>query len=107
VARETLDGFRAYVELVDSRRWYGRTPEEIRAAVPSKSAQVLFVADDVCLDATEFPVLVIDLFEDRQPFRCVVTELWGVDNNLNLANMDWETFAESVDDEGVFRGFTT
>jgi uncharacterized protein DUF6924 len=31
--------------------------------------------------------------------------MWGVENNLSLANMDFEEFADSVDADGVFRGF--
>jgi hypothetical protein len=29
----------------------------------------------------------------------------GVENNLSLVNMDFVEFAESVDPDGVFRGF--
>jgi uncharacterized protein DUF6924 len=25
-------------------------------------------------------------------------ELWGIDNNLNIANMDWAEFADAVDE---------
>jgi hypothetical protein len=28
-----------------------------------------------------------------------------IENNLSLANMDFEEFAEAVDPDGVFRGF--
>jgi hypothetical protein len=38
-------------------------------------------------------------------FRCIPPELWGIDNNLNIANMDWAEFADAVDENGVFRGF--
>jgi hypothetical protein len=31
--------------------------------------------------------------------------LWGVENNLNIANMGWEEFADAVDEDGTFRGF--
>jgi hypothetical protein len=30
--------------------------------------------------------------------------MWSVQINLSLANMDWEDFADDVDDEGIFRG---
>jgi hypothetical protein len=30
----------------------------------------------------------------------------SIQNNLSIANMDFEEFANSVDDDGVFRGFT-
>lgn len=32
-------------------------------------------------------------------------ELWSVDN-LNIANMDWEKFADQTDAAGVFRGLS-
>ncbi|MFF0717196.1 DUF6924 domain-containing protein [Micromonospora sp. NPDC003816] len=38
-------------------------------------------------------------------FRVVPSEMWSVQNNLTIANMDWEDFAENVDGDGIFRGF--
>jgi hypothetical protein len=29
-------------------------------------------------------------------FRCIPPELWGIDNNLNIANMDWDDFAQAL-----------
>ena len=60
-----------------------------------------FVADSVALTLPDHPVLVVDLLDDRQPFRCILSELWGVENNLNLANLGWEECQG-----GVFRGFS-
>jgi hypothetical protein len=69
-------------------------------------ASVLFVADSTTLTRPDHPVLVVDLLDDdRRPFRCIPPELWGIDNNLNIANMDWAEFADAVDENGVFRGF--
>jgi hypothetical protein len=31
--------------------------------------------------------------------------MWGVENNLSIANMDYSEFADEVDPDGVFRGF--
>jgi hypothetical protein len=54
----------------------------------------------------EHPVLVVDLYsEPGRSFRVVPSEMWGVENNLSLANMDFEEFADAVDRDGVFRGF--
>jgi hypothetical protein len=30
----------------------------------------------------------------------------SVENNLSIANMDFIDFAESVDEDGIFRGFS-
>jgi hypothetical protein len=79
---------------------------QAQPAANDEGGAVLFVADATALGAMDFPILVVDVFDDHEPFRCVVTELWSPDNNLNLGNMDWEDFADSVDANGVFRGFT-
>jgi hypothetical protein len=107
VMRETEDGFRAYVEVIDDSEFDGAEWADVKRNLPAndEGGAVLFVADTTALRTTGFPILVVYVFDDREPFRCVVTELWNVDNNLNLANMDWEDFADSVDANGVFRGF--
>jgi hypothetical protein len=33
------------------------------------------------------------------------SKLWSVENNLNLANMDWMDFHRAAGQDGVFRGF--
>ena len=106
VRRENSDGFRAYVELVDETGFASADPLELKAAVAmaGTDAAVLFVADSQTLGQSGFPILVIDLVEDRPSFRCLARDLWSVDNNLNIANMAWEEFSTATDDEGVFRG---
>ena len=106
--RENEDGFRAYVEPVSDRAFEQATWAAVRAAVPThnEGASVLFIADATSLSSPDHPILVVDLLDKGlTPFRCVPSELWGVDNNLNLANLDWADFADEVDDDGVFRGF--
>jgi hypothetical protein len=55
---------------------------------------------DTNLSVAEFPEIA-----GRAPFRCIPSELWGVDNNLNISNMDWEDFSGAAGEDGVFRGF--
>jgi hypothetical protein len=104
--RENQDGFRAYVEPISDPSFDGAGWEAVKAAVPSNDngAAVLFVADAVALASLDRPILVVDLLASRTPFRSLPSELWAIDNNLNIANMDWEEFADRVDDNGVFRG---
>ena len=107
VLTENDDGFRAYVEVVDDPVWENVDLDRLREAVlaAENQAAVLFVADQAALE-TDYPILVVDLDEvSHEPFRCVARELWGIDNNLNLANMDWEDFAGNVDPDSIFRGF--
>ena len=47
----------------------------------------------------------VDLLDrGLRPFRCIPPELWAVENNLNIANMDWESFADEAGEDGVYRG---
>ncbi len=107
VRTDTEDGFRAYVTFVDDEVCRGATAEELRDAMPARGsrAAILFAADERTLSEPGFPVLVIDLAEHRPPFRCIAAQLRAVENNLNIANMDWEEFADAVDGTGVYRGF--
>lgn len=106
VSTETADGFRAYVEIVDDERWREATPDALRNTGHARpSAAVRFVCDRITLSDPELPVLVVDLWGDHSPFRCVASELWVPDNNLNLANMDFHEFADNVGSDGIFRGF--
>jgi hypothetical protein len=78
----------------------------VKAACPDDpDAAVLFIADSTTLTSPDHPILVVDLMENRAPFRCIPGELWSVENNLNIANMDWEEFADAAGEDGVFRGF--
>lgn len=100
-------GFRAYVQVVDDRGWDGVCWEDLRKAVTATGSQasVLFVVDEAALDPG-YPILVVDLMGDKETFRCIASEVGNVENNLNIANMDWEDFAGRADDDGVFRGFS-
>jgi hypothetical protein len=105
--REYEDGFRAYLEPVSDPAFDAASWEAVKAAVPANhhGASVLFVADSIALTLPDHQVLVVDLLRDgRRPFRCIPPELWAVANNLNIANMAWEDFADEVDESGVYRG---
>ncbi|MGF1568782.1 MAG: hypothetical protein ACFCVD_12050 [Nodosilinea sp.] len=46
-----------------------------------------------------------DWDEPGRTFRVIPREMWGVENNLSISNMDYYEFADSTDADGVFRGF--
>jgi len=117
-ARENEDGFRAYAEPVSDPAFDAASWETVKAAVPAgQGASVLFIADGISLSSPDHPILVVDLSDTylsvaefpeitcRTPFRCIPSELWGVDNNLNISNMGWEEFEGAAGEDGVFRGF--
>jgi len=100
-------GFRAYMDFVSDPAYEGITTEQVLSLVPKGSGRsFIFVVDHTALSHPERPILVVDLdAEPGRSFRVVPSEMWGLENNLSLANMDFDDFAGAVDPNGVFRGF--
>lgn len=99
--------FRAYVDFVSDRAFDGITPEEVLSLIPSDSDHAfVFIVDRPAISHPEHPILVVDLDLERgRAFRVIPSEMWAVENNLSLANMDFDEFADTVGPDGVFRGF--
>jgi len=106
-AAESPDGFRAHLRIVDDRRFKDCSAADlIDRGEGWDQAAVLFVADAHALRDPEQAILCVDLIDQPgRSFRCIPSELWGVDNNLSLANMAFDEFATAVDRGGVHRGF--
>ena len=104
---ESEDGFQARLECVSDRAYDGLTIDQLVAlARTNDDLGYIFLADRVALTNPEQPILVVDLYDEPgRTFRVIPRELWGVENNLSLANMDYSDFADNVDADGVFRGF--
>jgi len=108
------DEFRAYVDFLSDPGYDGLSPEQLRGIFPGRyDHSFIFLVDRVALTHPEHPILVVDLHEEGpepeqeagRPFRVVPSEVWGIENNLSIANMDFADFANAVDQYGVFRGF--
>jgi hypothetical protein len=98
-------GFRASVSCVSDRAFDGATLEQVVSLARDAGHRFAFVADRVALADPEQAVLVVDLGDaPGRTFRVIPSEAWGVENNLSLANMGFEEFADAVDRDGVFRG---
>ncbi|WP_051795878.1 hypothetical protein [Streptomyces sp. NRRL S-87] len=103
----TADGVHADVVTVDDPAYRGLTPEQVLDRAPDASGvRLVAVADTAALSTAELPLLTIDVAaEPPRSLRVVAAELWSIDNNLSLAAMDYEEFADAADESGVFRGF--
>jgi len=104
---ENEDGFAAHVTPISDAAFDGAGWQAVRSAVPvhARGASVLFIADRATFVSPDHPILVVDLRGHEPPFRCIPPCLWSVENNLNLANMDWNEFATALDANATFRGF--
>ena len=107
VQEPSEEGFKAFVDCVSDPAYGGLTAEQLVALAPKgDDRSFAFIADRTTFTDPERPVLVVDLYDEPgRTFRVIPREMWGVENNLSIANMDYHEFADSVDPDGVFRGF--
>jgi len=100
--------FCAYVEFVDDSEFRDLTLSELLTRVPNDFPHsFLFVVDKTSTQHPEFPILIVDLRHERgRTFRAIPSQIQGIENNLSISNMDFSNFADSVDKDGVFRGFS-
>ncbi|BDD81665.1 hypothetical protein TPB0596_14280 [Tsukamurella pulmonis] len=109
------EGFLANVVFIDDRTYEGTTAAGLRAEHHDGEA-ASFIADRRTLTEPELPILAVwtssfvydaaEVDESKlRPFRVIPSQLWSVEANINISNMDWWEFLGSVDDDGVFRGF--
>ncbi len=101
------EGFAACLDFIEDRAFDGMHLAAVLAAVPPDYPHsFLLIVDAETLQHPEHPVLVVELRpRTGAHFRVVPAEVWGVENNLSLANMDFKTFAAAAGADGVFRGF--
>ncbi len=102
-----IDGFLANLTCVEDRSFEAATVADlVAAAAAGQYRTFMFVADSVTMRDADHPVLVIDLADEPgRTFRVIPSEMWSVENNLSLANMDFDEFADAIDAAGIFRGF--
>jgi cellulose synthase/poly-beta-1,6-N-acetylglucosamine synthase-like glycosyltransferase len=94
------------MEVVDDPANSGATVEQLLGALPEDYPHTfVVVADGVSMSQPDYPLLVVDLAEERgRHFRAIAAQVPSIDNNLSIGNMGSAEFAESVDESGVFRG---
>jgi hypothetical protein len=99
--------FEAHVEFIDDAEYQGIAKDQILGLIPADYPHsYIIVVDAVTISHPDHPLLVIDLqSEPGRDFRALPAQIQAIDNNLSIANMDFEEFADAVDEDGVFRGF--
>jgi hypothetical protein len=106
----TEDGFTAVLKTVDDARYDGMVAEDAAELASHSDAAAVLLADDETVADDERTLLVVctDAFDEAygRTFRVVPEEVWSVENNLRLANLDFDEFADTADaGDGTFRGF--
>ena len=104
--RQPVDGFFAYVDLVDDADFDGLTVEQLVELGRDAARSFAIVADTTTMEASEHPLLIVDLMEEPgRTFRAVPKQIQSIENNLSITNMDFREFADAADADGVYRGF--
>jgi len=123
---DSLSGmdFLANVHFVEHEPFANLSAIEIVRALPDGyPGFVIFLADEQTFSNQEHPLIVVGFASrsddpqsiDRNPsqtpsedikiFRAIPSTLQSIENNLSIANMDFDDFANAVESDGVFRGF--
>lgn len=99
--------FTPYVEFISDKKYNALTPEQVQKILPTNyNEAIVFIVDNKTMTQSDNPVVCIDLeVEKGRMFRIIPSEMWGVENNVRIANMDFYEFADQVDEDGIFRGF--
>jgi hypothetical protein len=95
------------VEFIDDIDFADLRKDQLLESLPTDyHHSFIIVVDQTAISHPEHPLLIIDLFDRSvREFRALPTQIQGIENNLSIANMDFEEFANSVDKDGILRGF--
>ena len=105
--QEPVGDFLAYVEFFEDAEFADVTKDQLLVLIPKNyNHTFIVIVDRTCVLQPDHPLLVVDLFtEFGREFRAIPSMVQSIENNLSIANMDFEEFASAVDQNGVFRGF--
>jgi len=114
------------VRFVEEPSFANLSSHDIVRALPvDYPGYIAFVVDAESIHGEEHSLLVVGFspqgedpedFErkpnqtpakDIRSFRAIPTTIQSIENNLSIANMDFEDFANAVGKDGTFRGFAS
>jgi hypothetical protein len=100
------DEFSPELDLVSDPAFNGIAATELSSLVSESSSHTFaFIVDRAALTQSGNPILAIDLHDKPgRTFRVIASAVGEVANNLSIANMDFDEFAEAVDKDSVYRG---
>jgi hypothetical protein len=100
--------FRANVDFLNDVEFADITKAQMLKLIPKDySHSFIVLVDRTATLLLDHPLLIVDLSErSGREFRALPSQVQAIENNLSISNMDFEEFAEAIDESGVFRGFT-
>lgn len=102
------DDFNPSLDFISDKEYDGFTADQLPSLLPENSSLTFaFIIDRTALINPDHPILAIDLHDQPgRTFRVTPAALGEVASNLLIANMGFEEFADAVDQDGIFRGFS-
>lgn len=103
---EGIENYRDYIDYFEAPELSNLSVKQVLSLLPELVDRgEIFIVDRESLSHRDRPILVVDVFDRDRTFRVVPSQMWSVDANLGISNMDFEEFADNVDEYGIFRGF--
>ena len=118
--------FTANVRFVDDPSFANLSCHDIVRSLPADySGYLAFVFDNQSKESDEHSLLVVDFspkgddprdfernpnqvpLEDIRTFRAIPSSIQSIENNLSIANMDFDDFRMAVRKDGIFEGFAS
>ncbi|MCA1007216.1 hypothetical protein LCL87_15940 [Rhodococcus hoagii] len=103
--------FSAYLTCIDNPENDGLSIPDLIERIGDHPPYYLFIADHTTITDPEHPILAVDTGPEDfgstrgQTVRVIPSQMWSIENNLSISNMDFDEFVESADQDGVYRGF--
>ncbi|TJZ76028.1 hypothetical protein FCG67_18595 [Rhodococcus oryzae] len=104
--------FMACLTCIDNPANDGLSISELLKRIGDQPPYYVFIADTTTITDPEHPILAVDTgpadsgHGRGQTVRVIPSQMWSIENNLSLANMDFEDFADAAGPDGVYRGFS-
>ncbi len=99
-------GFVAYVKFLSDNKLRSLDKEQVITNLPKNYNQLfVFIYDSISSSHKDNIILCVDLYgPSHRAFRVKPKDIWIIENNLSIANAEFDDFARDVDSNNIFRG---
>jgi hypothetical protein len=103
--------FAAILTCVNTPENDGLSIADLLEMIGDRPPYYVFIADATTMADPEHPILAVDTGAEEfghsrgQTVRVIPCQMWSIENNLSISNMDFEDFVDGAGPDGVYRGF--